>query len=165
MNEHKAIARVHDKKRKSDSIDRKLVRVWKVRDDFTAGVLDCMYLNRVSAKTPPLYVEWKYVKALPKRATTIVAPKWNSAEQLNWANELHGAGMPVLIIIAFGEGSSAGAVILRNGEWNDGITTTEAKRRAIPLNKCATIIQRIATDVDESTRILENIESNFHIGK
>lgn len=162
MIERDAINRIHDKKRKSDRIDRNIVRVWKVTDDFAAGVPDCIYLNRVRFQASPLFIEYKYLKELPKRNTTIIVPKWHSAEQQSWINELHESGNSTLVIIAFGEGAKAGAIILYDGEWNDGITTAEARRRAIKLNSCATIISRIVTNDGEITNFIKTFEGNFN---
>lgn len=161
MNEHKAIDRIHDKMRKNDRIDRSNIRVWKVRDDYTAGVLDCMYLNKIGSVCSPLYIEYKYLKALPKRDTTMVIPKWHSGEQEQWSNELYDSGQTTLIIIAFGEGFTAGAIILYDREWNNGITTAEARRRAVKLNTCATIINRIAIDDGEVTEFIKTFEGNL----
>lgn len=163
MNEHDAIKRIHDKKRKTNSIDRTKVRVWKVRDDFTAGVPDCMYLSRVT-RSQPLYVEYKHIKKLPARDSTMIVPKWHSGEQKEWLNEMHSAGCSALVIITFGEGREAGAIILYDKEWDDGISTKEARRRAVTLNTCATIIERIACDDGEVTDFIKKFEGNLGAG-
>lgn len=161
MNEHSGIQRIHDKTRKSNTINRHRVRVWKVRDDFTAGVLDCQYINRIGLPIPPLYIEYKYVKELPKRDTTDVLPKWHSDEQKSWANELNNGINRVLIGIIFGSGRDAGIVFLKNGEWNEGITTYEAKQRAIELNSSASLIEEICLNAGEINPIIERFEGNY----
>lgn len=164
MNERDAINRIHDKKRKSNAIDRKLVHPWKVTDDFQAGVLDCMYINKIGSLCSPVYIEYKYMKALAKRDSTPFKVKWHSALQQEWANWLYESGQTTLVIVAIGEGLTAGAVILYDREWDNGITTAEARRRQITLNTCATIINRIACDDGEVTDFIKGFEGNLFNG-
>jgi hypothetical protein len=164
MNERDAINRIHDKKRKSNSLDRRTVHPWKVTDDFQAGVLDCVYINKRGFIASPVWIEYKYKKALAARDNTPFTIKWHSALQQEWANYLYDSGQTTLVITAFGEGLTAGAVILYDREWDNGITTAEARRRAMSLNSVATIINRIVVNDGEVTRFIKNFEGNLGHG-
>lgn len=102
MDEHGFIRYVHSK------LDPKLIR-WKIHDTFAGGVPDAFYLGEKG----PLWVEYKYVKALPKRETTPISTCLTVGQQL-WLDDLYRCKQPCALII----GHEQRAVIRVNGLWN-----------------------------------------------
>lgn len=91
------------------SIHKKLpeiVYAWKISDRFTSGVPDTFYCGDKGL----LFIEYKYIKLLPKRSFT---PKLSDLQKL-WLNERLNNGIPVAVIV----GTSQGSIILEEGEWN-----------------------------------------------
>lgn len=105
MDEHGFIRYIHSK------LDPKLIR-WKIHDTFAGGVPDAFYLGPKG----PLWVEYKYVKALPKRETTPISTCLTEGQKI-WLNNLHECKQPCALII----GHEQRAVILVNGAWNNDV--------------------------------------------
>lgn len=105
MDEHGFIRYLHSK------LDPDVFH-WKIHDQFAGGVPDAFY----TAKRP-LWVEYKYIKTLPKRPSTNLSTCLTVNQQL-WLDRLQKANQPCALII----GSGQRAVILVNGQWNTDIT-------------------------------------------
>ena len=86
MNEHSFIRSVH----------RYLspeVYSWKIHDTYTGGVPDAMYCGPSGL----LFVEYKYIKLLPKRADTLIRHSLSEL-QLQWLERINGPARAALVI-------------------------------------------------------------------
>lgn len=116
MNEHSFIRSIHNKL----PCD---VYVWKINDNFQGGVADAYYSRILGGD---MWIEYKYLKALPKRQDTIV--QFGLSElQKEWLNGRILDGRTVSVIV----GSPNGALILTEGAWNNPITACDFKRNAV----------------------------------
>jgi hypothetical protein len=86
LNEHSFIKSIH-KHLHPD------VYKWKIHDTYTGGVPDAMY----SGPGGVLFVEYKYVKAFPKRDTTMIKTSV-SLLQLQWLERMNTAAKAALIV-------------------------------------------------------------------
>ena len=86
MNEHGFIKSIHRYLHPN-------VHSWKIHDTYTGGVPDAMY----SGPAGILFVEYKYVKNLPKRATTPIKHSL-SALQLQWLERMKVSAKAALIL-------------------------------------------------------------------
>ena len=86
MNEHSFVKSIHRYLHPD-------VHKWKIHDTFTGGVPDAMYCGSKSL----LFVEYKYVKELPKRDTTFL-PHSLSPLQAQWLERINGPSTAALII-------------------------------------------------------------------
>lgn len=116
MNEHGYIRAVHQR------LPPEVYR-WKICDSFNNEVVDVMY-HLEGLRT--LWIEYKYIKALPKRPTTIIRPKL-SVKQKFWLDSRSEAGLPCVAVV----GSPAGGAIYTSSEWRDGIAASEFQRRVL----------------------------------
>lgn len=116
MNEHSFIRSIHNKL----PID---VYTWKINDNFQGGVADAYYSRIMGGD---MWIEYKYLKALPKRPDTPVKLGL-SALQHEWLNARLLDGRTVSVIV----GSPEGALILTDGEWNTPVTACNFKRNAV----------------------------------
>ena len=91
---------------------------WKVSDRFNAGVPDCW----ISGPKGDLWVEVKFVKQFPKRAT--VRPDL-SALQRKWLEDRHDEGRQVAVVV----GSPEGVVIYPKLDWVSPVTREAAVSR------------------------------------
>lgn len=106
MDEHGFIRYVHSK------LDPQLVK-WKIHDQFAGGVPDAYYLGAKG----PLWVEYKYLKALPKRELSPVRTCLTEGQKI-WLNDLERCKQPCALVI----GHENRAVILQHGRWNTDVT-------------------------------------------
>ena len=113
MNEHSFVKSFH--KRLHDDI-----KIWKIYDPYQGGVPDAMLFGRNGLAC---FCEYKYVRSLPKRETTIIKPAL-SAQQSLWLNDKISRGLLARVIL----GSEDGVVIFRTScEWDKGFTRQEAE--------------------------------------
>ena len=113
MNEHSFVKSFH--KRLHDDI-----KIWKIYDPYQGGVPDAMLFGRNGLAC---FCEYKYVRSLPKRGTTIIKPAL-SAQQSLWLNDKIYRGLLARVIL----GSEDGVVIFRTScEWDKGLTRQEAE--------------------------------------
>lgn len=114
------------------------IRSWKINDNFAGGVPDAFY-RHVEGKTP-LWAEYKFLKALPKRPTTIIKPDL-SALQLHWLKEAVAANENAVVIVGCEsikhKRQVCGVVLHDPLEWENGITAQEFEARAEQLNYTA----------------------------
>lgn len=127
MNEHSFIRAVHAR------LPPEVFR-WKIHDTFAGGVPDAFYAGPAST----LFVEYKYVKALPKRESTTIKTCL-TPQQVHWLNTLHDFNQPVALIVAIGDQ----ALVLLDKRWNTNISRTGFLQEAIPRNQVAAWIERI----------------------
>lgn len=86
MNEHSFIKSIHRHLHPD-------VHSWKIHDTYTGGVPDAMYTGPKGL----LFVEYKYVKSLPKRDTTSIKHSL-SALQLQWLERMKVSAKAALIV-------------------------------------------------------------------
>lgn len=129
MNEHGFIRAVHA------HLPPEIFR-WKIHDTFAGGVPDAFYAGPAST----LFVEYKYIKALPKRTSTNIKTCL-TPQQVYWLNTLHTFGQPVALIVAI----ENQALVLLNNRWNANISKASFLNEAIPRNRVATWIQGVCT--------------------
>lgn len=86
MNEHSFVRSIHN----ALSPD---VYKWKIHDTYTGGVPDAMYAGPAGV----LFVEYKYVKSLPKKDTTVIRHSL-SALQCAWLDRMKGSTNVALIL-------------------------------------------------------------------
>lgn len=130
-------------------LDITQVYSWKINDNFQGGVPDNWYLGvkKPSAgRKLPLFVEYKYLKALPKKELTNIIPAL-SAQQLAWLTMLVDSGQCALVIVGAPNGRSSGGVIFNTNEWIEGITTAEFISRMQSYQQLADEITRIVNFV------------------
>lgn len=87
---------------------------WKIHDKFTGGVPDAYYEGPKGF----LWVEYKYIKTLPKRASTPIKIGL-SALQTQWLNRADDNGIPCIVVV----GSDKHCLVLRNKRWTYPIST------------------------------------------
>ncbi len=100
MNEHSFIKAIHRK------LPKDIYR-WKVSDRFTGGVPDCYYEGSKGA----LWIEYKYLKSLPKRTTTPINPGVSKL-QLAWLERAERNGVNTMLAAGYPCGSISRVVIL-----------------------------------------------------
>ena len=86
MNEHSFVRSIH----------RYLppeVYAWKIHDTYTGGVPDAMYCGPAGL----LFVEYKYVPALPKRDDTLIRHSLSEL-QIQWLERVSGPATAALVI-------------------------------------------------------------------
>ena len=103
MNEHSFIKAIHRK------LPKDIYR-WKVSDRFTGGVPDCYYEGSKGA----LWIEYKYLKSLPKRTTTPINPGVSKL-QLAWLERAERNGVNAMLAAGYPCGSISRVVILPPG--------------------------------------------------
>ena len=116
MNEHSFVKAVH----------RKLppeVYKWKIHDTYTGGVPDAMYPGPAGT----LFVEYKYIQKLPKRATTEVKLGLSSL-QIAWLDRMCDYNIVVAVII----GSKVGSLILSNRDWHNVLKPSDFETNLTP---------------------------------
>ena len=106
MNEHSFIKSIH-RTLPSDLL------VWKIHDTYAGGVPDAMYAGNAGT----LWVEYKYVPALPKRDSTLIKTTLKPL-QLQWLNKLHMSNQKAALIV----GIEDTALILLVNDWTANIT-------------------------------------------
>lgn len=115
---------------------------WKICDTFAGGVPDAFYRSLGATAYKPLWVEYKFLKSLPKRDTTLVIPNL-SAQQLIWLKQAVKAGEQVLVIVGVEDqkcDKQTAGFVMAYEEWEAGITSFEAWSR---LQSMSDLAQRI----------------------
>lgn len=130
-------------------LDQSEVYSWKINDNFQGGVPDNWYLgvSRSSkGKKLPMFVEYKYLKALPKRETTAIIPDL-SAQQLEWLRMLKDSGHEAAVVVGAPNGRTSGGVIFSEHEWTEGIPKSEFVRRMQSYQQLAHFITNVVNSV------------------
>ena len=125
MNEHSFIKSVH----RYLSPD---VFKWKIHDTYTGGVPDAMYGGPAGL----LFVEYKYVKKLPAKDTTLLRTSL-SVQQVNWLDRLSSFKQRSAVVI----GCEDTAVILLDGKWTANISKSYYLEHAISRKNVAEWIE------------------------
>lgn len=127
-------------------LNPKEVFSWKIIDNLQGGVPDNWYIglnstpNETSGKKLPLFVEYKYLKTLPKRETTLILPALSS-QQLDWLRMLTCCSHPAMVIVGARIGRSSKGVILLPHEWEDGLPLKNFMERAMDYTGLAQAIK------------------------
>jgi len=112
-----------------------IMRSWKINDNFAGGVPDAFYRHKEGVR--PLWVEYKFIKTLPKRQTTRIVPNL-SQQQLMWMQESVQANELAAVIIGCEDlkhkRQVCGVVLTDPDEWVNGITAEQFAERAKALN-------------------------------
>lgn len=119
MNEHSFVRSIHN----SLSPD---VYKWKIHDTYTGGVPDAMYAGPAGV----LFVEYKYVKSLPKRDNTVIRHSL-SALQTQWLERMK-QSTPVALIL----GVQDSALIIVD-DFATNICKSKYVEHAIPRRQVA----------------------------
>ncbi len=119
MNEHSFVRSIHN----ALSPD---VYKWKIHDTYTGGVPDAMYAGPAGV----LFVEYKYVKALPKKDTTVIRHSL-SALQCAWLERMKASTSVALIL---GVGDSALIIV---DEFAANIYKSNYVEESIPRKQVA----------------------------
>ena len=86
---------------------------WKIRDDFHGGVADAYY----DGPKGLVFVEYKFVKTLPKRQKTFIKPKLSELQK-EWLGQRHRNGVPTIVIV----GSTSGGYVYNcPSAWERGV--------------------------------------------
>ncbi len=130
VNEHSFIAKVH--KRLPPDVFR-----WKINDTNHAGVPDAMYRGPAGI----LFVEYKWLKELPKRSTTSVKIDV-SPIQANWIRAHNGHGQKIAVIT----GTPDCALIRTRTSWAFPINNILFNELSVSHNDVATWITNVCMD-------------------
>lgn len=129
MNEHGFIRAIH--RQLPDSIYK-----WKINDNFQGGVADAYY----SGNKADLWVEYKYLKALPAREMTPIKIGLTTQQTL-WLNGRYDEGRSAVVVV----GSPDGHVVLEAKYWCESMTRADFIRRAVDTKGVAAYIVRHTT--------------------
>jgi hypothetical protein len=129
MNEHSFIRAVHQ------YLPSEIFR-WKIHDTYAGGVPDAYYAGPASA----LFVEYKYLKSLPKRDSTELRTSL-TPQQIHWLNTLHGHNQRVAVVI----GAEKSAIVLLDKRWNVYISKSEFLRSAVGFSDVAQWIANVCS--------------------
>lgn len=139
MNEHTFVKSFHKR------LDPQ-IKVWKIYDPYQGGVPDALLFGQNGLAC---FVEYKYVRSLPKRSNTIVKPAL-SAQQSLWLGDKISRGLLALVIL----GSSNGVVIFRGPtQWDNGIPLQDAE--ITTPEEAAVAVGRLLGVQESATRELE----------
>ena len=119
MNEHSFVRSIHN----ALSPD---VYKWKIHDTYTGGVPDAMYAGPAGV----LFVEYKYVKSLPKKDTTVIRHSL-SALQCAWLDRMKGSTNVALIL---GVGDTALIIV---DDFSTNICKSKYVEQSIPRKQVA----------------------------
>ena len=112
------------------------VDIWKIHDTFAGGVPDAVYFGRGST----LWVEYKYLKTLPKRETTAIdITKELSDNQQKWLERKHNLGHRTWVIV----GTPKGSLILKSMEWQTPLYAKDMEQALTIKQVTASIIEQL----------------------
>jgi hypothetical protein len=130
VNEHSFIKAIHRK------LPKDIYR-WKVSDRFTGGVPDCYYEGSKGA----LWVEYKYLKSLPKKTSTLINPGVSKL-QLAWLERAERNGVNTMLVAGYPCGSISRVVILPPEK---SLTSDFYKKNALSIDEFLNVIQNAIT--------------------
>lgn len=116
-------------------VKKKLVNVdtWHPKDEGRAGIPDARYIGTCRAS----WVEYKYLRELPSRDTTLVTPKWNSELQLRTCNDFHRVGDRVLVVLFHGDCSDVRNTLVYvfkdPDTWTNGVPAATVRQQSITI--------------------------------
>jgi hypothetical protein len=132
VNEHSFIDAVH-----RHLPAEPVLLLWKINDQYTGGKPDCYYCGSLS----DLWIEYKFVKALPKRDKTKITIDLSQL-QIDWLSFLDRCSRPVWVVV----GAPKQAVVLSIKEALDGVTCAQFKARAITFKELGSRIKEHCCD-------------------
>jgi hypothetical protein len=104
-NEHTFVRALHRR------LPRSQIYAWKINDKYQGGVPDAMYMGDGGL----LWVEYKYIKAYPKRGKTVMKLGLSENQKI-WLRRAYDNGQQVAVVV----GCEKDAVILDHpGAWRD----------------------------------------------
>lgn len=115
MNEHSFIKAIHRK------LPANVYR-WKIHDTFAGGVPDAMYMDKRQ-----VWIEYKYVKELPVKDTTIVRTTI-APLQIAWLNRLNASGGKAVVVIG-----CKNCCVVQEDNFHAHITKAEFTQKCIPI--------------------------------
>ncbi|MGR3808599.1 hypothetical protein SAMN05660772_01881 [Pasteurella testudinis DSM 23072] len=111
------------------------VWAWKINDNYMGGIPDAYYRSVNGGRE--LWVEYKYLKSLPKRANTKIVPAL-SALQLKMLNDTLQAKQQAVVIIGY---ESRGIVLENPEEWVQGVAVDTFIERLMGYHQLAGYIE------------------------
>jgi hypothetical protein len=96
---------------------------WKINDNFAGGVPDAFYMLQGEPASQSLWVEYKFIKALPKRGTTLIVADL-SPQQVIWLQRLEDSGKLVRIVVGVANvriGRTTGGIVMSLCEAVNGV--------------------------------------------
>ena len=137
MNEHSFVKSVHRKL----PID---LYKWKIHDSYTNGVPDAMYAGDKAI----LFIEYKYVPALPKIKTTPI--KINLSKlQLQWLNNFVDMGHNAVVVVGT---EDKNVLILQNKQWNKPVSKENFLKKAVKPSDLSNFILNVCTNIEKPVR-------------
>lgn len=139
MHESDFIANIHKK------LDPAIVKAWKIIDEYQGGIFDAAYFAEVnvndSLQLPPVFIEYKLIRSLPKREKTHIIPALTELQK-QWLRRGVIANLPVFVVVGLSlPGKPAKGVVFRNqNEWENGIPRTEFEKRLQSYQELADFI-------------------------
>jgi hypothetical protein len=130
MTEHSYIRSIHDRLRKKAPT----IYIWKINDAFQGGVADAYYSGRSD-----IWIEYKFVKSLPKRVDTRIDPGLSLLQQ-KWLRDRNAEGRRVCVII----GSPEGSLILPGIDWDREISMADFISHAVEKTEVVAYIEQQA---------------------
>ena len=129
MNEHSFARRL------SSSLRSQGAYVWKINANFAGGVPDMW----VAGNGLDLWLELKWIRAAPKRASTILKPAL-SAQQENWLTDRYLQGVRVMVVLATPDGCY---LFNTPDEWGTGVRFGELCERRITHKDVGFLLGRL----------------------
>ncbi|XWY20099.1 hypothetical protein ACNGTO_03315 [Bisgaard Taxon 45] len=110
------------------------VWVWKICDAYMGGIPDAYYRHRKTGGA--LWVEYKYLKSLPKLNSTKITPNLSALQQ-KLLRETVESGQNACVIVGF---KNTGVVFESIDEWESGIEKGEFEKRSLSYKELAEYI-------------------------
>ena len=104
----------------------------KINNPYVGGIPDCWY----SGTGGDLWVEYKWIASLPKRAVVVV-PKLLSGLQKDWLTARHEEGRSTAVVL----GSPEGAWVFEGLSWEQPIHPDEIRAHGLTKQQVADYIQ------------------------
>ena len=127
---------------------------WKINDTFQGGVADAFYRGNKRI----LFVEYKFIKTLPVRETTLIVPDC-SVLQIKWLKDSYNDGVPTVVIV----GSPHGGVLFLHRAWEKGVCKQTFLGHTLPAAAIAAAIYSHCTV--ENTSVYDYKKSIGYIGQ
>lgn len=116
-------------KRVNEKLDPRKIKVWKIKDDYQGGVPDALYLPKIShsAAQTCVFVEYKFIKALPKLDKTCIIPALSELQK-EWLR-IASLTLPCFVIVGYKDTKAARGVVYTSNEWLTGIPKADFVNR------------------------------------
>ena len=117
---------------------------WKIHDSFKNGVPDAL----LEGAHRDLWVEYKYIKTLPKRDTTMIdltnPNKYLSLHQQKWLERRYHLRQDTLVLV----GAPVGSVLFWDLSWKRPISTASFRQQAVSTKDAARWIVNAVNEND-----------------